>query len=137
MSTYFKIAAKSVLALVIYFVLSSLLSVVVSSFWVTQMSQTGITPEEMLRLSETDGFLQLASALIGGCTLVLVAYLFTKVKKLRSTPAMFAFAWMLIAVGALSVVLHPLHHELHQVAKFIGPVLLMLWLKNQSRERTM
>ena len=97
MSTYFKIAAKSVLALVIYFVLSSLLSVVVSSFWVTQMSQTGITPEEMLRLSETDGFLQLASALIGGCTLVLVAYLFTKVKKLRSTSAMFGVEITLFA----------------------------------------
>lgn len=110
------------LTFLLYLVLSVVSSIVLTGIWQAGVDTSSMTNQEIMLMAETSTFIKTGSAIIGLTSAMLCAFILSlKTSKAGFRPTLY-FALMLIAYGAISIVLHPEHTLMQQVLKILVPV---------------
>lgn len=123
------------LTFLLYIVSTVVMAVLLSLYWQSGIDTALYTQQQLVEMASTSPLINIGSTLIGSGMAVICAYLITSRTGSNSYKHAVYFAGSLILYGIISIVLHPEHEVMQQVAKIVAPVPLCLlgaWLANVS-----
>lgn len=126
------------LVFVIYVVSTVFLAVILSIAWQAGIDTTGYTPQQLVQMADNSSLLTVGATIIGSTMSVICAYMITRRTGDNGYKHAVCFAACLILYGVISIVLHPEHHIIQQVAKLLAPVPLCslgAWLAIQQENK--
>lgn len=122
MSTILKTTKYTVISFIGYIASTSIIIGIVMSIWLSQQDTAQLSAQQLSLLAEESITIQFISAVLGLLATFIIGYVLCKKTIQNEVTTIKAFTVTITLFSILSIVLHPEHHVIYQVAKLITPI---------------